>query len=156
VSISARQKFLIGGALLAVWFMWPGSHELTANCEPESIFSSMRAMLFGKVFWEQQLDAVRTKAKAADNWDTTMATVDSSLKESLDKSRAELERLYAQHPDLAPSPAERRAQQLRDLADAIEAQDVATRTSLAKHAESEKYRTCENIIVEKLRASNAN
>jgi hypothetical protein len=125
VTIRQRNWLYIGAAVLVTWFAWPGSNELNGSCEPESLFSRLRADLFGQYFWERQREDIQSRASSAENWDSDIAAANASNDAELENSKRLLEEFYARFPDMAPSPAARRAQELRDTADKIEKQEFA-------------------------------
>jgi hypothetical protein len=67
-----------------VWATWPGSWALNSSCEPRTALSQLSATLYGRFFWEQQLQRAREQATVADKLTNDVANMFSS-------NRAEVE-----------------------------------------------------------------
>jgi hypothetical protein len=150
----SRGKVIFGviAVALAAYATWPDDQSLDyKSCEPKGIFSELSATLYGKSFWEQARARAHSFAVGIEELDKDFAKM-------LDPTQAQRERdardqdLYAKFPEMAPSPAERAAQRLRDQADRIESQEIINRQSAIHQKMISDARRCEAIISQKLRA----
>jgi hypothetical protein len=126
LNIGNRKLFLAGAVIaLAVWATWPGSWVLNSSCEPKTSFSKLSETIYGRFFWEKQL-------------------------QNIEKYDTELENIYAKYPDLAPTPGERATQRYRDLADQIEAREAYNQGLSWVQKMATDIRRCERTIAQRL------
>jgi hypothetical protein len=134
-------------AAVAIYATWPGADTLDySSCEPKAGLSQLSAEMYGRFFWEQAL----TRAKGLAGMKTT-ETYLADAEERARQNRQQLEELYAKNPPIAPTPAERTAQRLREQADRIEAQDGLNRIFNIEREIKAEALNCVQVITQKLR-----
>jgi hypothetical protein len=148
VSIGSRTLLLAGFVALAVWATWPGSWALNSSCEPRTVFSQLSETIYGRYFWEEQLQNARDEAVAAEKLADDVAK--TFPRGPIEKYDTELENIYAKHPELAPTPGERAAQRYRDLADQIEAREAYNQELSSVQKMATDIRRCERTIAQTL------
>ena len=135
-------------AAVAVYATWPGADALDySSCEPKGGLSQLSAKIYGRFFWEQALNRAR---ELADMKTTEAILADAERQEKQNDRR--LEEFYAKHPSIAPTPAERTAQNLRERADRIEAQEGLNRIFTMEREIKARALNCVQVITQKLRA----
>jgi hypothetical protein len=162
MSVIRDHKLLLAGAVIAlgVWATWPGSWALNSSCEPRTTLSQLSATLYGRFFWEQQLQRAREQATAADkltndianNFGSNRAEIEK-LNRTLEEYNRTLEDIYAKYPNMAPSPGERAAQHYRDLADQIEANEFSAQQFALSQKMASDIHLCEKKIARMLQVS---
>ena len=116
------RQWLGAGVVLGIWYILaptPGEIILP-QCEPDGVVAKISERAHGTTFWQTQLPYVQKQLSAALNWDSDQASANARDRTAQEMANAYLERTYVEHPELAPSIAQRRADQLRAAADAIE------------------------------------
>lgn len=116
------RQWLGAGVVLGIWYILaptPGEIILP-QCEPDGTIARISERADGATFWRTQLPYVEKQLSAALNWDSDQASANARDRTAQEMANAYLERTYVEHPELAPSIAQRRADQLRAAADAIE------------------------------------
>lgn len=135
-------------AVVAVYATWPGEDSLNySSCEPKGALSQLSANVYGRFFWEKALSRARELAD--------MKTTKKFLAEADRQGRRadqQLEEFYAKHPGLAPTPAQRTAERLREQADRIEEQDNLKRLFSMERKMKTQARNCVRVITKKLDA----
>lgn len=134
-------------AAVALYATWPGYNSLDySSCEAKSSLSQLSANIYGRYFWEQAL----TSAHRLANMKTTQSRWADA--ERIERQGEQLlEEIYAKHPSLAPTSAERAAKRLRERADQIEAQDSLSQFSAMEREMKASVLNCVRIITQKLR-----
>jgi hypothetical protein len=133
-------------AAVAVYGTWPGADSLDySSCEPK-VGSQLSAKIYGRFFWEQAL----TRASELADMKTT-ETILADAERQARQNDQRLEEFYAKNPSIAPTPAERTAQRLRERADRIEAQDGLNRIFTMEREMKTKALNCVQVITQKLR-----
>lgn len=135
-------------AAVAVFATWPGADTLDySSCEPKGGLSQISANIYGRFFWEQALTRARELA-GRKTFEAMLADAERQARQSDQR----LEEIYAKHPQMTPSPAERTAQRLREQADRIETRDALNRMISMERETTGKALNCVQVITQKLRA----
>lgn len=110
---------------IAVWASYPPKELAIDNaCMPDGFWRAVSEAVYGDKFWRPQIHAVITDLKRLEREPRVIAAANAQIEAQLQKSNAFLEEQYRQHPQLAPSPAQQHASQLRAHADTIEAAEL--------------------------------
>lgn len=134
---------LAAGAMYATW---PGTDTLDySSCEPKGGLSQLSAKIYGRFFWEQAL----TRARVLANMKTTETFLADAERQARQNDQR-LEEIYAKNPSIAPTPADRIAQRLREQAERIEAQDGLNRIFAMEREIKAKALDCVQAITQKL------
>lgn len=147
---------LIFLALPALWFLWsvqwgsPTELVVDSSGQISGYVNNLRVSAQGEKFWQQQLELVRREIdylerapQRAREMDAEMAQLERELMEWNQE-------LYRDHPELRPSPAQIRAQQLRDEADRIEDQQFKAMIKRVEQESLSRLREIETIIIARL------
>lgn len=98
----------------------PGTVVVSANGEISGLANNARETLQGSRFWRDQLKTANKELQDALDAPARDAALRRELTKLEQEIRQESEDMYRKYPDLRPSPAEQKAESLRDAADRIE------------------------------------
>lgn len=102
----------------------PKGIAVSANGDIEGILNIVRAELQGKNFWKKQLQEVQDRLTWLEGQPQRIARRNAKLAELEAKIETRLEDSYTKYPNTRPSPAEQRAEELREEADRIEQEEL--------------------------------
>lgn len=144
-------------ALPACWFFWsvqwgaPEKLVVDSDGQISGYINNLRQSAQGERFWRQQLGLVREEIdyiekapQRAREMEALMAQADRELMQFNQE-------LYRDHPELRPSPAQLRAQQLRDAADRIEDLQFQAIIRQAEQESLRRLRITEQVIIARLK-----
>lgn len=118
-----RPPLILAAIILAwgAWFTWPGGGQIEVEkCSPGGLLASLSERMHGARFWRAQLPSVDLQLQKAENWDEYEANAQAQAADGDRKAREFLDTFYLEHPQFAPTAAQRAAERLRDRADRIE------------------------------------
>lgn len=130
--MNSKEKIIliVLGLLIVLYacFSSPAKVAVNADGAPSDLLNKFRASVQGKRFWANQLKALDRELSFLLSEPQRWAELDQLIRYTDRK----LNKMHQEHPELMPSPAERRAEALRARADAIEGTEISARL--------EKYR----------------
>lgn len=145
------RRWLIAGVafLIGYWMLRPEPGAIILpQCEPDGALATISERVHGVAFWRVQLPYIRRQISTELNWDSYQQEARAKERAALDIANAGLEKMYVQHPELAPSPAQRRAEQLRALADAVEDAENSAIVSDYMRKQAAGAQACEAKILD--------
>jgi len=151
---------------LVLYLTWPTVGLLKAeSCMPNGAIAEFSALVHGKQFWIVQLGDIRRQREEAENWERIQADSDQRASENIEQmdrvlsqTKEQMNRIYENYPNLAPSNEDDLAEQLRERARRLnaEADDIELRKGMRIIREKIQQqlpalRKCESFIAQKLR-----
>ncbi len=126
--LSFSVGIIIFGTMYYV-FSSPGSYAINNKCEINKFTNKIRYLVQGNYFWERQLRSIDSDVNILK--EVILTSHPDYKSNSVDTSDSEdmLKRLYQMNPDLRPTPAQLRSQELRDEADRLDAMETYLRRS---------------------------
>ncbi len=134
-----------GVLALSGWIL-PGALSLKrglsidGQCEPAGLTGKIREAIHGREFWAAQIPFIDADIRDLDY------SADSAI-EMRKRMESYAEERYALHPQTRPTPNEKRVQELRDMADDLEARENYALTEPYRKARLERLRACREIAV---------
>jgi len=144
---------VVGG--VAFFFYWlstpPEKIAFDGQCRPDGFPAKLSEVVHGSGFWNTQLDALRKKRADLEDrprrYAETQVRVEPFLRE-LDTRTAQF---WAEHPQVAPTPAQQVADALRKQADEIEQAEMLKLWMLSLSESIAHLSKCETVIQSLLR-----
>lgn len=120
---------------LAVWASYPPKELAIDNaCMPDGFWTAVSEAAYGDKFWRRQIQAVNHGLQWLEREPKVIAVANAKIDSQLQKSNAFLEEQYRRFPQLAPTPAQQYAFQLRELADKVENEEMLAASERAAEA----------------------
>ena len=115
---------IIATIFIYLFFSTPGKVVINEAGDTSGFINSIRSNLQGKDFWKDQVKEVKEELKNELNFPRDQA----ELKKDLDKLDTDINRdmedMYREFPEMRPSDQDRLAENLREEADRIDAQEL--------------------------------
>lgn len=142
---------LLGLAILVVvvaylYFSSPGEVVVDEKGETVGMINKVRETLQGKEFWREQLREVDREIYNHISEPQRRAESSRDLDRALRQANQEMEEMYKKMPEARPSPAERQAEALRELADRIETAEVYRVLEVFQLERIEKLRNIRPLV----------
>ena len=150
---------LFSGAAAVVVSTWPRGGQLSIQtCLPIGLFGEASEVIHGQRYWQTQLDDIRTRRIAAENWERDnaamqerLASILTGIDEQLVNRKLWMDDLYRRYPEMAPRVADARAAQLRTEADAVERADNLQKVNELMRRAAINLQRCEAAAKSKIR-----
>jgi len=129
----------------------PGEVVVNEQGQIDGLMNRTRELLQRKNFWEGQQRFVQKELKLELDEPTRMTEFKESMRELEENARHVMEKRYQEYPEMRPSPAQRQANALRELADKIEFAEFEREMELATRKRIERLRQVQHYIEAKTR-----
>lgn len=130
-------------------------YRLGDACVVEGFWATFEEALLGQRFWRAQHALLVHHIAALGEIDFAAVAMDESVKqeqEGLKKMLDEIsEEIYATNPSLRPTPAQEKANALREQAEAIEQAEHLRILETKRLAELAKWKACREVVAGKIR-----
>lgn len=102
----------------------PGQFD-PVRCAPHGLLAELNARVRGDAFWQARLPFLKAERdRIATSLDRPRSSATAQANPALEQAQQLMQRIYTQHPELAPRPAAKAAAQFREAAIEIERRDL--------------------------------
>jgi hypothetical protein len=157
---TTRRAYILFGAVVAMVGTAAGGVFYRVTLPPDKIvldtdcsvrgINRVSADIHGSGFWETQLEAIENERSALSEQPAKVAVAMASVTAIMQKFEAETDQieaqLYREHPELAPSPAEKEAANLRKRADDLDRQNLFSLINEARVRRIDWLNSCEPVV----------
>lgn len=112
------------GLIAAVLLSSPDRIAVTAKCEPDSLLSEIRSRVQGTRFWSEQIESIDAYLERRARAYESSKQMERQLSLMDAQTNRLMQEVYEKNPNLRPTPAQQRAERLRQQANAIEARET--------------------------------
>jgi len=136
-------------ALVTAYFYFSSPDDIVINGDGEinGFINKGREFVQGPSFWDDQLVLIDNEIIIESKYPEQQAQDTIYFKNILLEEKQEAERFYREYPELRPTQAEIRAQNLRDMADEVESREFEVEL-LATSRERLKYLRALRLAIE--------